>query len=57
MLSMTDRSRRMNVLMTNEERAMLQALADERGVTASDWVRLAVRNAFDALKKKTERNS
>ena len=35
-----------NVRLTSDERAMLTALAERDGVTASDWVRLTVRRAY-----------
>jgi hypothetical protein len=40
------RSARFNMVMMPEERAMLQALADERGVTESDVLRMYVREQY-----------
>lgn len=38
------------VRMSAEERRMLEALAVQRGLSASDWVRLQVRDAYAATK-------
>lgn len=46
------RDKRLNVLVSAEELEKLQALADKAGITASDWVRLRIREAFDAEKPK-----
>jgi hypothetical protein len=37
------RDKRVQMLFSDEEWAMLQELAESNGVTASDWVRLRVR--------------
>jgi uncharacterized protein (DUF1778 family) len=42
----TERDRRMTIRLSEEELAMLQALADADGVTVSDYVRLAGRHAY-----------
>ncbi len=39
------RSRRLSMLISDEEWAMLQAAADQAGITASDWVRMRIRDA------------
>jgi hypothetical protein len=39
------RDKRLNVLVSSEEMEWLQTLADEAGITASDWVRLRIREA------------
>jgi hypothetical protein len=39
------RDRRLNILISEEEQGMLQALADADGVTASDFVRTFIRKA------------
>jgi hypothetical protein len=39
------RDKRLNVLMSAEEMQWLQTLADEAGITASDWIRLKIREA------------
>jgi hypothetical protein len=54
------RDKRVQMLFSREEWSMLQALADRDGVTASDWVRLRVREGYqrafgDAPPKKTKR--
>jgi hypothetical protein len=46
------RDKRLNVLVSADELDMLQALAEKAGVTASDWVRLRIREAFNAEKPK-----
>jgi hypothetical protein len=48
------RPRRLNVLISDEEWAMLQALADRAGITASDWIRLRIREASEQLPTKTK---
>ncbi|HEY3498355.1 MAG TPA: hypothetical protein VGK73_26860 [Polyangiaceae bacterium] len=40
------REKRVQMLFSDEEWAMLLELADEDGVTASDWVRLRVRQGY-----------
>jgi hypothetical protein len=40
------RTKRLPVLLTPDEWAMLQALADKQGVTASDVLRLNLRRAY-----------
>jgi hypothetical protein len=42
------RPRRLNVLISDEEWAMLQYLADKAGITASDWIRMRIREAVEA---------
>jgi hypothetical protein len=42
------RDKRLNVLMSVDELEMLQALADKAGITSSDWIRMRIREAFDA---------
>lgn len=41
------RDKRLHMLLSQEEWSMLQELADRDGVTASDWVRLRIREAYD----------
>jgi hypothetical protein len=43
-----DRSERLNVRIAPEEMAMLQVLADESGLTASDIVRTLIRREYGA---------
>lgn len=43
---MVDRNRRLNLLISDEEHAMLAALAEKRGITASDVVRMFIRDAY-----------
>jgi hypothetical protein len=40
------RDKRVQMLFSQEEWAMLQTLAETTGITASDWVRLRVREAY-----------
>jgi hypothetical protein len=40
------RTRVLNVRMTDEETAMLDAVAERDGQSVSDWIRLVVRTAF-----------
>jgi predicted HicB family RNase H-like nuclease len=35
-----------HVRMAAEERRMLEALAEEEGISASDWVRMTIRRSF-----------
>ena len=42
------REKRVQMLFSDEEWAMLQELADRDGVTASDWVRIRVREGHRA---------
>jgi hypothetical protein len=43
---MIHRDKRVQMLFSQEEWAMLQTLAERAGITASDWVRLRVREAY-----------
>ena len=40
------RDKRVQMLFSQEEWAMLRSLAERTGITASDWVRLRVREAY-----------
>jgi hypothetical protein len=40
------RDKRVQMLFSQEEWAMLQEMADRQGVTASDWVRMKIREAY-----------
>jgi hypothetical protein len=42
------RNRRLSMLVSDEEWAMLQTLSDRDGVTASDWVRVRIRELYRA---------
>jgi len=42
------RTRRLSILISEAEHAMLQDLADAEGVTASDFVRLFIRRVHDS---------
>jgi hypothetical protein len=42
------RNKRLNILVTVDEQRMLRELADRRGVTPSDYVRLFVREQHAA---------
>jgi predicted HicB family RNase H-like nuclease len=35
-----------HVRMSPDERRMLEALAEEEGISASDWVRMTIRRSF-----------
>lgn len=41
-----ERDKVLTVRMTADERAMLRAIAERSGVTASDWVRLTIRQTY-----------
>jgi len=41
-----ERERSLRVRISDEELAMLQALADQRGVTVSDYIRLTARETY-----------
>ena len=43
---MVKRTRRLSMLISDEEWTMLQSLAERDGITASDWVRLRIREAY-----------
>lgn len=51
-LMVVSRDKRLNVLVSAEELEMLQAIADKAGITSSDWIRLRIREAFDAERPK-----
>lgn len=53
LLSVSDkkRDRMVNVRLTEEEYEWLVAVAEEAGLTYSDWLRQAIRKAIKALKK------
>ena len=44
------RDKRLHMLLSQDEWAALQALAEQAGITASDWVRLRIREAQAAEK-------
>jgi hypothetical protein len=41
-----ERNRRLSMLISDEEWAMLQTVAERAGLTASDWVRQRIREAY-----------
>jgi hypothetical protein len=45
-LSPVERGLMFHVRMSPDERRMLEALAEEEGITASDWVRMTIRRSF-----------
>jgi hypothetical protein len=47
---MVTRDKRLHMLLSQDEWVMLQSLAERLGVTASDWVRLRIREAFEGQK-------
>lgn len=46
------RTKKLTILISDDERAALQALADAEGLSASDWLRQAVRKGIAALEAK-----
>jgi len=54
-IMVTKRNRRLSMLISDDEWEMLQALADGTGLTASDWVRLRIREAYEATPPKKKR--
>lgn len=44
--------KRVTFLATEEEQAMLQALAEDNGVTVSGWLRLATRAAYGRMTRR-----
>jgi len=40
------RTKALNVRMTDEETAMLDAVAERDGQSVSDWIRVTIRQAF-----------
>jgi hypothetical protein len=51
----TKRTRRLSMLISDDEWKMLQSLADGSGITASDWVRLRIREAFESAPPKNKK--
>jgi hypothetical protein len=51
----TKRTRRLSMLISDDEWKMLQALADGAGITASDWVRMRIREAHESAPPKTKK--
>lgn len=47
-VGMVDRDRRLNVRFSDEEMEMLHALAEKRGLTAADYVRQFIREAYES---------
>jgi hypothetical protein len=45
-MSPIDRDLMFHVRMADDERRMLEALAEQEGLTASDWVRMTIRRSF-----------
>ena len=45
-MSPIERDLMFHVRMADEERRMLEALAEEEGISASDWVRITIRRSF-----------
>jgi hypothetical protein len=45
-MSPIERDLMFHVRMADDERRMLEALAEQEGVTASDWVRITIRRSF-----------
>lgn len=49
---MIKRDKRLHMLLSQDEWAALQALADRDGITASDWVRQRIREHAATLEQK-----
>ncbi len=45
-----DRPHQLKILISDREKQWLEALADSRGVSVSDWIRLMTRDAYEAMK-------
>ena len=43
---LVDREKRLNIRISDEEGAMLHALAEQAGISASDFLRLYIRKAY-----------
>jgi hypothetical protein len=43
---MSERDHRLNVRMTPEEARLLRVLAEEDGISQSDWIRMIIRRTF-----------
>jgi uncharacterized protein (DUF1778 family) len=52
---MANRDHRLNVRVSHEEWEMLQALAEAKGVTASDYIRLFIREQHEQTSSKKKR--
>ena len=50
-----ERTHRLSMRISEEEWKMLEALADVAGITASDWVRLRIREAYAEQPPKKKR--
>lgn len=48
MLMATKRDKQLHVLLSDEEERMLEAVADRRGLTSSDWIRQTIRQAYES---------
>ena len=53
-MSPVERTIQFKILLTTEERADLQALADKSGLTATDYVRQTIRAAADAMRREQD---
>jgi hypothetical protein len=49
---MVKRDKRLHMLLSQDEWAQLQELADRAGITPSDWIRLRIREAYGPAKPK-----
>lgn len=54
---MPERSRRFNMLLSDDEETMLEYLAERRGLTSSDVLRTLLRVEFDKATSKTGTNA
>lgn len=50
-----ERTHRLSMRISEEEWDMLQAMADSAGISASDWVRLRIRDAYAQQPPKKKR--
>jgi Leu/Phe-tRNA-protein transferase len=46
------RGKKFTMVMTDDERSQLEAVAAHEQRTASDWIRVQIRSAYEALPKK-----
>jgi uncharacterized protein (DUF1778 family) len=49
---MVEKTHRLNVRITDEEWKMLKAMADAKGISASDFIRMFIRETYEAFLKK-----
>ena len=50
----TEHTNQLKILVSDEEKTWLEAVASARGLTSSDWVRQMIRDAFTALQERKQ---